>query len=573
MSKLRPNISRRDIVGGGIAVSLLGAAGVSAQNANTSPNLPSDIKVIVTLNGATYSYPSGPTIPSYYVNFREDGRIVFHLGALGSLSGTTATAEPYHLPSHQVRIERAGRALLDVTIPGHWWNAEWTYRPKALAVIKTPAQLVAGNRMFPFGDAGCQVRRIRDFGFSGPMDSAGITKAMPTTGERPDLGWVTDVSGGWMLGGNSDSMLSWAQAAGSVPIHFRDESTGKPIDLTKYPKANCYGTQGGFAPYLRRGPQNAAGFDIYGGGWKPDYSHFPEMSYVAYMATKDAGFLEDLQYSANFMLLFTSYFGPPTAAVISCSQQRGLAWGLRELFMAHVATTDAEAAGTLPASCMPSRYYKTLLDNALAFYLPDLTNPANQTFQIFPAHALKDGFEAPWQQDYMVTALAFGVLTGHSDWAPVFLFALGNLISRLSGKSGWPPGVGGAYHIQIFESAKNADGDVEPNTERPLTWAQAYTALGSSSVVKSDQGHISLSAEQVAALQNDPLNGGVPAIKNAYLETTRAAMVMADYLDKQKLAKVRQTYSTFDTCLTNVQAMFRAWGRVSPKVSVISKQA
>jgi len=559
-------------VGTGIAAGLLGAAGASAQVSNTPPNIPAEIKVIITLNGVTYSYPNGPTIPSYYVGFRDDGRIVFHLGALGNLSGASATAEPYHLPSHHVRIERDGVALLDATIPEHWWNAEWTYRSKPLAAIKTPAQLVAANRMFPFGDTGCRVTAVRDYKFAGPMDSAGITKYMPTTGERPDLGWVTDCSGEFMLTGNASPMIAWAMAAGSAPIHFRDESTGKPIDLRKYPKANCYDTHNG-APYLPPGPKNANGFPAFGGGWTPDQAHFPELSYVAYMATKDLGFLEDLQYEENFGYLFSAFNSSKTEAIPSRGQQRGLAWTLRTVFMAHVATADAEAAGALPASCLPSSYFKTLLDHALAHDTPDLTNAANQIFQTFPAHvsatAEDFGTYVPWEQDYMVTALAFGVLTGHTDWVPVFLFALGNLISRLDGASGWPPGAGTPYFIQTCEWSGTPP---KPVATSPFTWKEAFLALGNIPVDRDSGTKPLLTAAQISALQRDPLNGGVAMINNAYMESTRAAMVMADYLDKQKLANVRGTYSSFGTCLTNAQAMFKAWGQVWPKVSVISRQ-
>ncbi len=182
--------NRREILTGGAAAGLLTVTGLSAQTPNTSNAASSNLKVSITLGSVSYSYPSGPTIPSYYVEFRNDGRVVFHLGALGDLSGRAATAKPYHLGPHHVKIENGTAILFDKDIPAHWWNAEWTYRPGPLAIKNPPAQLVAANRMFLFGDTGCKVGGVANYSFKGPMDSAGITKYMPTTGERPDIGLV-----------------------------------------------------------------------------------------------------------------------------------------------------------------------------------------------------------------------------------------------------------------------------------------------------------------------------------------------------------------------------------------------
>lgn len=560
---MKRSINRRDVLGGSLGFFGIGGA-LADSGPAPSPNDPSDTKVTITLNGTTYSYPSGPRMTSYYVDFREDGRIVFHLGALGDLSGVSATAQPYHLPSHTVRIERNGATLLDVVVPNHWWNAEWTFRPKALAIIRTPAQLVAANRMFPFGDTGCRVNPVQNYSFTGPMDSAGITKYMPTTGERPDIGWVTDPSGYFMLTKDGARMLAWAQAAGSCPLHFRDEATGKPIDLIKYPKANAYDEprlQG--APWLPKGPKDEHGYNAFGGGWAPDPSHFCEMSYTAYMATGDAGFLEDLQFSANYCLLANAYESNAKGAIIYSGQERGVAWSLREVFMARVATKDAETSGQLPRSCHPSSYWQKLLDQSLPYYTRYVTDPANQVFKIVGA---KNVF-APWQQDYLLTALAFGLLTGHSNWTSIYLFALGNAIDRTSGKSGYPVGWGGPYYLYTNEMEKKPDGTWNRSAfdpTRPLNWYSSF--LYQKNAAEGPQP----TDEQLDKLKADPLNGGVAMTGREYLMTTRAVLVMADLLDKSGLVEVRKTYADLDACLTNVNRMFHAGGTVNARVAVVA---
>jgi len=549
----RPNsLNRRRVLAGGAAGGVLGFTGLSAQ-----PPSSSNVKVSIVLDGVTYGYPDGSKIPSYYVLFRQDGRIVFHLGALGNLSAASPTTQPYHMAAHQVRIERDGKIILNETLPAHWWNAEWTYRPKPIEVVKKPAQIVAAHRMFPYGGTGAKLSRPGPRVPYSLMGSSNITPGMGMTGERQDIGLITDNSAYFMLGESADPMIDWALSAGSCPMHFRDESTGKPIDLIKYPIANSYSTPAQGAPWIMRGPMVAASNGVkwpsWGGRWEPQQAHYTEMSYVAYLATQDPGFLEDLQYSANFTVLCDAAMSAKFKRATLHGEYRGVAWALRNLYMAHAATQDAEAAGTLPASCMPSSYFKALLDNALVFYSASITNPTRQPFRLV-SDLVSAGNPsipvfAPWQCDYMLTALAFGVLTGHSDWTPLYLWALKNAIDRSDAASGYPPGWGGAYYL---------DG-TKPDWQS--TFLAGVPGLG---------GAEPPTADELASLKADPYHGGVPMKGREYLMTTRAVLVMADYLDKKGLAGVRQTYPNFDTCLKNMDRMFSSSGRVNARVSVVA---
>jgi hypothetical protein len=553
MANKSNSLNRRRVLAGGAAGGVLGVTGLSAQ-----PPSSSNVKVSIVLDGATYNYPDGSKIPSYYVLFRRDGRIVFHLGALGNLSGDSPSPKPYHLPSHQVRIERDGKMVLNETLPAHWWNAQWTYRPKPLAVVKAPAQIVTARRMFPYGRTGASLSR------PGPrvpyrlMGSSNIVIGMPMTGERPDIGLITDNSGYFMLGDSPDPMIDWALSAGSCPMHFRDEATGKPIDLIKYPSANANDLPGlAGSPFLPKGPPNTnpkvANYSQWGGGWVPQQAHYCEMSYVAYLATEDPGFLEDLQFSANFTVLTDAAKSMRLRKATPSGEYRGVAWAFRNLFMVHAATLDAEAAGRLPEACHPSSYFKTLLDNALAWYSRSMTDPTRQTFRIV-SDLVSAGNPsipvfAPWQIDYMLQALAFGVLTGHSDWTPLYLWALGNAVARSDAASGYPPGWGGAYYLDATKPSWQS------------TFLSGVPGLG---------GAEPPSADQVADLKADPYHGGMPIKGAETVMITRAVLVMADYLDKKGLAGVRQAYPNFDNCLKNMNRMFSNYGKVNARVSVVA---
>jgi hypothetical protein len=486
---------------------------------------------------------------------------VFHLGALG-LDNPAAVSKPYHLGPHHVRIENSGKLLFETDVPAHWWNAQWTYRAAPFAIRRTPAQIAAANLMFYFGDTGCKVDGVSNYTYKGPMDSAGITVYMPTTGERADIGLVTDPSALFLLGGSSSPMLAWAQANDSCPLHFRDERTGKPIDLIKYPKANAMDMPGAGAPWFPKGPPDvkAPAYTAYGGEWHPQQAHFCEMSYVAYLATLDPGFLENVQYNANFTILCDAWISGQRNTATIYGELRGVAWAFRNLFMAHVATKDFEtkctAEGILfPDNLMPSGYFKALLDNQLTYYTKVMSDPNQQLWRLIAI----DGMWGPWQADYMLTALAFGVLTGHDDWTPLYLWALGNVVARTNGTSGFPPGYGTPYYMGV-----GPNGATSPRFQ---SWGEAFDEIKNST--NPNIHNAGLTQAVYESLKADPLYGGKAFMGQGSMMTTRAALVMAAHLEKKKLANVRAIYPDLDPCLSNVNRMFHAYGLVGARTSVV----
>lgn len=478
-------------------------------------------------------------------------RDVYHHGSI--FDGV----KPFHAPAYTTDM--------GTSVPIHYWGSRVVDFKGPVTIKRSPADLVAANLMFPFGDTGARINTVPNYTFAGPMDNAGVTKYMPTTGERPDIGMVCDPSALFMLTGKPESMLAWARANDTCPHHFRDETTGKPVDLIKYPAANCYqGNQGSPRMDLGVPTPTSNGYQEWGGGWTPQQAHFNEMgSYLSYLATKQTHFLENVQYNANFTVLADAYISGGRKIATVYGELRGIAWAFRNLFMAHAATLDAENLGILPDSCHPSSYWKTILDNQLAYYTATYKNdPKNDYFRLVSG-GTRFG---PWQVDYMLTSLAFGVLTGHSDWVPFYLWALKNAIDRTSGKSGYPVGWGGAYYLNTCPWVKNADGTWNQgafDASKPFDW------YGSFLFQQNDPNGARPTDAQIAALKLDQFNGGKAITGNEYLMTTRAVIVMAMYLDKLGLAPVRATYPDLDLCFANVDRMVRAYGAMNARASVV----
>ncbi len=348
-------------------------------------------------------------------------------------------------------------------------------------------------------------------------------------------------------------------------MHFRDEKTGKPIDLIKYPKANAYSEPSQGSPWLMRGPKNPAGYSAFGGGWTPQQAHYCEMSYLAHIATLDSGFLEDLQFSANFTVLCDGYMSGGRNIATVYGELRGIAWAFRNLFMAHVATQDAgRPLEHYPRLCHPSSYWKTRWTTSLSISSKYMNDPTNQTFRLVGG----GNRFGPWQVDYVLESLAFGVLTGHKDWAPLYLWALGNAIARTNGTSGYPPGYGGAYYMNRLPFKTDSTGKPIPNqfdlAAAPFNWAQSAQYC-----MSVDPNGSRINESQIAALNIDPFNGGNAMVGHEYLMATRAVLVMAAYLEKNGLANVRATYPELDKCIANADRMVRSNGIMNLRDSVI----
>ena len=120
--------------------------------------------------------------------------------------------------------------------------------------------------------------------------------------------------------------ISNHRSSGRYPIHFRDESTGRPVLWQSYP--NLHITNGWAGTPVLPAPTGAApaGYAI---------THQPSLGYLAYLVSGRWPALESLQFQGIFNLLSTN---PPTrrgGAVVACINSpmttRGAAWAWRSI--------------------------------------------------------------------------------------------------------------------------------------------------------------------------------------------------------------------------------------------------
>lgn len=279
------------------------------------------------------------------------------------------------------------------------------------AIARTPAELVSAKLVLPFSKTNTANPPTYPTYALGGYESVGLTPYMGTTGERQEIGLVTDAQGAWLCGGSANNMLVQAEAHADVPVHF-----GK-VSLTDQPNASTYSAAAG-TPF----------FDTGGHPVTPEMAHYPSLNFIPYLATGDIRYLEELQAEATFMVIN----GPPLyrqydKGLLREDQPRGYAWGLRSLAQAYLATPDDAADHLLPKS-----YWKRLLDNNRDRFKAAFVESKSAFIQGTRA-AMSDPnyWVAPWEQDYLGFVLGWMVWTGQfDDWRVNYEWHMGQAIMR-----------------------------------------------------------------------------------------------------------------------------------------------
>jgi len=258
---------------------------------------------------------------------------------------------------------------------------------------------------------------------TGPMGNALITKAMPNSGGRADLGMVPDWTLAWLRSQSPRAryaMMQTAEAAGSIPWHMRDPNTKRVPTLENNPRlwldARAKQSNNGHGPMV---------VDV--DGWQLDNAHQPEMAYVPYMVSGDRRFLDEMIAQLGFALF--SYDANPgyrdgAAGNLTNDQVRGQAWANR---------THGYAAFITPDTHPDKSYIVSKLRQRLAWYprayasRDDLGGPNSYETSGWIEGPYPKGHIANWQQDFFSQSLAQIARMGISEANQVYNYTpLGN---------------------------------------------------------------------------------------------------------------------------------------------------
>lgn len=334
--------------------------------------------------------------------------IVFELGRL--LAGDSPARASY-----SYSIQRGSTTVASGSVTNHLWQARWRWQSAPRAVV--PARLEAAYA------AGLLPGRVRNVGKPLPvasysvMGTAGLLPYMPNTGGRPDIGLITDWCGQYLArGDNLATILAQAEASGSMPWHFRDERTGRLIDLAQYPAATTYPDSGG-SPTIPVLTPTAGEVTL-------DTAHMPNMLLVPYLLTGDPYYLEAMQAQALWMYLShpaNQYRDVP-------GQTRALAWELRQHALAY-ALTPPDPGWLTSRDAFAGRLarWRQVLEAWMA-------RPGVLAITVDKTESGKP-ITAPWEDDFLTAVLGWCVRMGLVEFEPAYAWRLASTLARADGKA------------------------------------------------------------------------------------------------------------------------------------------
>jgi len=311
----------------------------------------------------------------------------------------------------------------------------------------------------------------------GVLGNANILEYMPETGSRADIGTTTQGNAAWLITQNQTAeqyALAQADAAGSVPWHFFDPTTGAYVNVANYPKlwTDTSAVRLGATALTQPMPTPAQS------GWTPDAAHQPDLDYVAYLMTGDRYYLDQLNAQAAYDIITTGPNGRHDGAGIvadGADQVRAQGWSLREI---------VEAAAANPNGSAEKVYFTNIMNANFTFLLSE-TTAANQgqASGWIPGNANGSGEIAPWQQDYFATTVVLAAEHGVAAATQLLLWETNFLAGRfLAAAEGLDPHFAIGYRLSTYTPGAS-------QSDAYQTWAQieaATLASGDASNVSAD---------------------------------------------------------------------------------------
>lgn len=331
-----------------------------------------------------------------------------------------------------------------------------------------------------------------------PLSNPGIEKVMGMAGHRDDIGPMPAWHARWLKSQNANAAraaIAMGNGGGSIPWHHFDPATNDHITLDKYPKLWIDDGNRGDVD-LRQPVRDTS--------WRMENAHTPDVAFIPYLFTGDRYFLDELNAQATMMIfLMWPYTRKESKGIIFSSvyddayEVRASAWTFRNV---------SEAAWANPDGTATKAYWRKILDanydELTNLIIPKWNNRAKEVagyfFGAYPATLI-----APWQQDYMISALAAAALRGDSRVLPIIHWSqnwqVGRFINQAKGH-GWA--AASAYQY-IVSTPAGVFHD---------TWAKLAGSNGSSNTLVADGSNfVTLPLMTLAGIYN--VNGNADALR------------------------------------------------------------
>lgn len=300
------------------------------------------------------------------------------------------------------------------------------------------------------------------------MTDGGLVGGAPT-GDSDQIGFMTESQACWLLTGNANAlqtMLTWAEADGSVVFHIRDANSGcAPLDVIANPGL-AWSWDGDTSG--QRGMRTIPLPSMYGTKPAeyliPDAAHAPSLAFIPWMLTDDPFFLEEAQMETGYHLIQEAGAGS-----ISFSQERAVAWGLRDL-----SRLAAFAPLSPPSWLRPRSYYLACMEaNRIKLAGKMTSSGSAAAFHMIPDFATRF---STFENDYLQIVLGWVLYAGFETWRDVVAYySMQRLVMAAAPALGfgwdwrWPLAYQWPFPMPL-----------------PVNWAEAWTAFLASGQVTID---------------------------------------------------------------------------------------
>lgn len=321
-----------------------------------------------------------------------------------SVSPAKALVTPSHILSSYIATIKQGEVVLaTVTVPKQYWLTRWRWQLEPRPIVRTHDDLVSMKAILPLDNVATW-NNPPDFSlvsatWSGPMGTAGIYTAMGTTGDRQEIGPITNLQGSYLVRDNETAkigMLAQAEAVGSFPFWVRDGNN--LLDVYERPYQGM--TSATPTKYLPLAINPPAGDGNY---FQLDTAHFPSIVYIPWLLTDDPYFLEGAQMSAIYAVIQHNY-GPINRQLIGLAntgQKRGWAWGVRNILQ-----MAALAPENVPSWLQPRSYFRKIADDNLNYTQRHMTSQV-KACRIFHMVTGVNASIDPWQEAYLLSVMGW----------------------------------------------------------------------------------------------------------------------------------------------------------------------
>ena len=287
-----------------------------------------------------------------------------------------------------------------------------------------------------------------------PMGVGAALFGMAAAGGRQDIGILPGWAVTYLLTQDKRAKhvtMGTADLAGSWPMHYRNQTTDRPVSLIDFPYMTLLGGRAGTknkATGLLEAFPLCAGSGLCESKNRPDTAHQPSFAYVPYLVTGDYYYLEEMQFWA----MYSTFISNPSyrehgKGLVKWDQVRGQAWTLRTLAQAAYISPDADPL---------KAHFEYFLNTNLDWFNENYTNSAtgNKLGVIVNGYAVtyKGGLGvAPWMDDFFTAAVGYASELGFAKATPLLAYKAKFPVERMTGAGVcWQDGA--AYSLQIRDT-------------------------------------------------------------------------------------------------------------------------